>query len=435
MVQKGPLAGIRVCDLSWILAAPTCTRYLANFGAEVIRVENVQTMDPLRRGAAESKIGGIDTPNRACSWNFWNTSKHSVTLNARHPKGMELLKRILAVSDVVVENFSSRVLENWDLGFDEMQKINPRIIYISLSGFGHSGRDRDYTTWGPTAQANSGLTFMSGLPGLPAAGYGFSYMDFGAGYYAFIAVVAALHYRNRTGRGQYIDLSQVEAGLVLTGPALLDYSINNRKYRRPDYPPGNRSIHPAVAPHGTYRCQPLPLPIDPPADDRWCVITVFNEEEWKALCRVMGDPEWTKDPRFTDMFNRKQNENELDRLIEEWTKQHTAEEVMNACQEAGVPCGVVQNPQDRADKDPQFKARGFYEEVDNPEFGPFRYDGMPVKLSLTPGHVFKHSPLLGETNDYFYKEFLGIPEEEYEQLKAEEVIQDMGYQQQRIERS
>ena len=433
MIPKDALSGVRVCDLSWIVAAPTATRYMANFGAEVIRVEYAQTLDSLRIGPVSGKIGFDPSPNRGTAFNFWNNSKQGITLNVRHPKGWDILMTLIRISDIIAENYAADVLSNWGLTYDEMKKINPSIIYLKMSGFGApgSGRNWHYTTWGPTAAANSSLTFMSGLPGMPPAGYGFSYMDHLAGYWGFIAALAALRYRHRTGKGQWIDMSQVEAGIPLTGATIPDYSVNGRVYRRPDYPPGNRSIYPAVAPHNAYRCLPKPIPTVPPTDDRWVVISCFSEAHWKGLCEVMGNPEWTKDPKFADMYRRKQNENELDRNIEAWTKTQKAEDVMWACQGAGLPAGVVQDPQDRADFDPQFKARGFYVELTNPEFGTFRYEGVPFQLSKTPASPRKHAPLVGEWNDQFFLEYLGISQEEYDEFKAEGVVQDMGFPQYR----
>ena len=198
--------------------------------------------------------------------------------------GMEVLKQLIAASDVVVENFSSGVLDSWGLSYEELQKIRPDIIYCSISGFGHSGRDLEFTTWGPTAQALSGLTFMSGLPEHPPAGWGYSYMDHTAGYYGAIAIMMALHHRNRTGEGQHIDISQVEAGIILGGPAVLDFTVNGRRWRRTGMPPGNRAWEPAVAPHNTYPCR---------GEDRWIAIAVTSDAEWQALIRAMDEPEWT----------------------------------------------------------------------------------------------------------------------------------------------
>ena len=247
-MPRHALEGTRVVDFSWIVAGPTCTRILADFGAEVIRIEYEQTLDYSRN--IPPVIEGA-SPNMSGTFNNLNRNKLSATLNVMHPKGMGLLHDLIAVSDVVVENYSSSVLERWGLDYESQRRIRPDIIYLSLSGFGHSGPDKSYTTWGPTAQALSGLTMMSGLPGHEPAGWGFSYMDHTAGYYGAMACALAIHHRHRTGEGQWIDLSQVEAGIVLEGTAVLDKTVNGRPYLDGSTPPGNRSPHPAVAPHNT----------------------------------------------------------------------------------------------------------------------------------------------------------------------------------------
>ncbi|MBI2872636.1 MAG: CoA transferase [Chloroflexi bacterium] len=411
MERAEALAGIRVVDLSWIVAGPQCTRILADFGAEVIRVEYGQTLDSIRmtppvvEGKGGATVSGL--------FNNLNRNKLSVTVNVMHPRGMELLRRLISVSDVVVENYSSRVLERWGLGYEEQCRLRPDIIYLSLSGFGHSGRCRDYTTWGPTAQALSGLTFMSGLPGHEPAGWGFSYMDHTAGFYGCMAILMALHHRNRTGQGQYIDLSQVEAGIVVTGPSILDYTVNGRPYRRPGDPPGNRSIHPSVAPHGAYRCR---------GEDRWCAISVFSEEEWRALCRVMGDPAWAQAPEFATNLERVRNQDGLDSHIEEWTLQHAPEEAMSLLQQAGVPAGVVQTAQDKVDHDPQLRFRGFLPEAEHPEIGAYKVEGVPLQMSRSPWRLKGASPVLGSANSYVFGELLGLADAEIGELAAQGAI-------------
>ena len=233
---KPPLDGIRVVDFTWIVAGPTCTRLLGDLGAEVIRVENEQTLDSIRFGRPHPN--GFDPPDSGAMFNWLDRNKRSITVNARHPDGLDLIKRLIRVSDVVIENYSSRILENWGLSFEEQRAENSEIIYVSLSGFGHSGPQRDYSTWGPTAQALSGLTAMSGLPEAPEpAGWGYSYLDHMAGFTAAAAITAALRHRRETGQGQWIDLSQVETGMALTR------SCNARFHRQ--RPPISRHWQPA----------------------------------------------------------------------------------------------------------------------------------------------------------------------------------------------
>lgn len=397
-----PLAGVRICDLTWVIAGPTATRVLADFGAEVIRVEHGQAADPIRFG--RPILSGKPTLNNSGFFNYFNRNKKSVLLNVRHPLGMELLHRLIAVSDVVIENFSSGVLDSWELSYEAQKAINPAIIYCSVSGFGHSGRDKRFTTWGPTAQALSGLTLMSGLPGKPPAGWGYSYMDHTAGYYGAIAVMMALHHRNKTGEGQHIDISQVEAGMVLTGPAVLDYTVNGRSFRREGMPTGNRAWEPAMAPHNTYRCA---------GEDRWIAVACRNDAEWAAMVRAMGEPAWAG-VRFETLAGRLEHQDELDTRIGEWTATRDDYAVMAALQAAGVPAGVCQGPSDRVERDEQFRARGWWTSMPHAELGPEAgIDGVTPRLARTPGTNRTASPLLGEHTLDVMTGLLGMTGDEF----------------------
>ena len=397
VVRENALEGVRVIDFSWIVAGPQCTRILADFGADVIKIENYSNMDYIRAS------GGADSPNRSPLFNTLNRNKRSLTLNVMHPRGMELLKTLIKKSDVIVENFSSRVLEKWGLGYEEQKKLNPGIIYCSMSGFGHSGRDRDFVTWGPTAQALSGLTYMSGLPGEESAGWGFSYMDHTGGFYGTIAIMMALLHRNKTGEGQHLDLSQVEAGIGLTGTSVLDYTVNNRPFRRDGMPPGNRAPEREIAPHNSYPCR---------GEDRWCVIAVTNDAEWDSLVNILGNPAWANDERFATMASRFANQNDLDEFISQWTINLTPLEVFDVLQNAGVPAGAVQTPMERAEIDLQLKHRGFIAEVEHAELGNTKVESIPMKMSETPWKLNKASPLLGEHSAEIYMDLLGVSAEE-----------------------
>mgnify|MGYP001440960632 CR=1 FL=1 len=380
-----PLSGIRVCDLTWIIAGPTATRVLADFGADVIRVEHQQAVDPIRFGRPIH--GERSTLNNSGFFNYFNRNKRSMLLNVRHPLGMELLHRLIALSDVVIENFSSGVLDSWELSYEAQKAINPGIIYCSISGFGHSGRDKHFTTWGPTAQALSGLTLMSGLPGKPPAGWGYSYMDHTAGYYGAIAILMALHHRNRTGEGQHIDISQVEAGMVLTGPAVLDYTVNGRSWRRDGMPPG---------------------------DDRWLAIAVRNDAEWQAMLRAMGEPAWATDPGFATNAGRLANQDELDARIADWTSTRQDYALMELLQAAGVPAGVCQSPGDRFQRDEQFRARNWWTAMPHAELGEVsEFDGVTPRLAATPGTTRTASPLLGAHTREVTTDLLGLSEDEF----------------------
>ena len=400
-----PLSGVRVVDFTWIVAGPTCTRLLADFGAEVIRVENQQTLDSIRFGRPHPN--GFDPPDSSGMFNWLNRNKRSITLNARHPEGLALLKRLIAVSDVVIENYSSRVLESWGLGYDEQRAIREDIIYVSLCGFGHSGPQRDYGTWGPTAQALSGLTAMSGFAGGEPAGWGYSYLDHMAGFTAAAAIAAALRHRRRTGEGQYIDLSQVESGMVLTGPATLDFTVNGRRYPETGNPPGNRSVWPRAAPHNTYPTA---------GDDNWIMITCLTDAHWAELCALSNHPDWRDDPRFATLPARLRREDELDDLIAIWTSAQDGRALMLRLQEAGIPAGVVQNGVDLVERDPQLRHREWTANRHHDLLGDHETDGLPVQLSRTPPHRNHPAPRLGEANHHVYSNLLGLTESQITDL-------------------
>jgi crotonobetainyl-CoA:carnitine CoA-transferase CaiB-like acyl-CoA transferase len=412
MAANLPLRNVRVVDFSWVVAGPQATRILADLGADVIRVEYEGRVDSIRIGAPV-KGAPRGSVNHSGIFSNFNRNKRSATLNVQHPGGMALLHDLLRVSDVVIENFSARVFESWGLSYDAMAAINPAIIYVSLSGFGHVGRDRGYVTWGPTAQAVSGLTAMSGLPGLPPAGWGYSYLDHTAGYYGALAVQLALYHRERTGAGQYIDISQVETGMVLAGAQMLDYAVNGRGYLAYGGPPGNRSRDPRVAPHNTYRCR---------GEDRWVTIVCESEEHWQALCRVVGDPIWTRDERFRSNLSRVEHQDALDAHIEAWTHELDPYDVMYLLQSAGVPAGVVQNARDKQERDPQLRARGFYQRADHPELGCHTFEGIPVRFSRSEWEIRRGAPVLGEHTAAVYGDLLGRSDDDLAALAEEAAI-------------
>ena len=391
MELQGSLKGVRILDFTWAVAGPFATSILGDHGAEVIKVEGRERTTTLYQ-----------------FFSSWNRSKLSVIINMRHPKGLEVTKRLLKISDVVIENFSAGVMESWGFGYEVMKSIKPDIIYVSMSGFGHTGPYRDYVSNGPTLQCLAGFTLPSGFPcGMPTV-MG-AYSDFMGGLHGALAVLMALEYRKQTGKGQYVDLAQLEATAAYLDTAILDYTVNGRVSQ----PMGNRLAHPAAAPHGAYQCL---------GDDRWCAIAVFSEDEWQAFCRAIGNPPWTQEPRFATLPQRVQHADELDKLVEQWTNQRSAEEVMGIMQRAGVAAGVVQNAEDLVDKDPHLRARGFWERAYDPVFGETTFEGVPVCLSETPGRVQRGAPLFGEHNNYIFGTLLGMSPEEIQQYTEEGVF-------------
>jgi crotonobetainyl-CoA:carnitine CoA-transferase CaiB-like acyl-CoA transferase len=301
------------------------------------------------------------------------------------------------------------VFERLGLGWERLQAVNRSIIYISISGFGHSGRDAGYVTWGPTAQAVSGCTHLSGLPGQPPAGWGFSYLDHVAGYYGAIAALLALHHRSRTGAGQYIDIAQVETGLYLCGVPILDYQVNGR----PSEPVGNRSRYPAVAPHGIYPCA---------GDDRWIAIVAETEAQWQALCEVLASPALSGDPRFETNLGRLAAQDELDAIIGLTTRSYDCYDLMYRLQARGVPAGAVQNTADKLERDPQLKARAFYPVAAHPVLGEHRFEGVPLRFSRSGWALRRPAPLFGEHTAEILGRILGYTKTEIERLMEEAAV-------------
>jgi benzylsuccinate CoA-transferase BbsF subunit len=386
MTNQAVLQKIRILDFSWVLAGPYATRILADFGAEVIKIQPLlpQEEDKFSRGY----------------YNTWNRNKLGITLNLNKPEGIALAKKLVGISDAVVENFTPRVMANWGLDYNNLKKIKPDIIMLSLSTLGNSGPWRDYVGFGPTIQAFSGITHLTSFPGKPPLGLGTAYADHVAGLFGCLALLGALEYRQKTGEGQYIDLSQVEAMASLLGEAIADYQLKGKVAVV-----GNNSDE--AAPHGVYRCQ---------GDDRWCALAVFTDEEWLGFKRALGNPPWAEDKKFATLAERLKNKGRLDSLIEEWTKEHTAEEVMTLLQGEGVAAGVVQNAADLA-QDPQLKERGFFIELDKTIS-----DATPIRLSHAPAKYRRVAPGWGQDNDYVYGELLGMGEGELVNLKKQGII-------------
>ncbi|MBI2832382.1 MAG: CoA transferase [Chloroflexi bacterium] len=387
-----PLHPLRILDFSWVLAGPYATRILADFGAEVIKVQ------PLLPEADDTFSRGY--------YDTWNRNKLGVTLNLSKPEGIDLARRLVAISDAVVENFAPRVMANWGLDYSNLQKIKPDIIMLSMSLMGQTGPRRDYTGFGTTVHAFSGMTYLTAYPSGPPPGLGFSYADHIAGLYGYLALLGALEHRRKTGEGQHIDLSQVETMSTLLGDAFVDYALTGKEPQ----PVGNTSSQ--AAPHGVYHCK---------GEDRWCAIAVYTEDEWRGFKKALGNPPWCEESRFVTLSARLKNAAELDRLVQEWTVQHTAEEVMETLQRRGVASGVVQDARDLAN-DPQLKSRSFFIELEHPELGKTISDASPIRLTGTPATYERSAPTKGQDNDYVYRELLGMSEEEIAGLKKQGVI-------------
>jgi crotonobetainyl-CoA:carnitine CoA-transferase CaiB-like acyl-CoA transferase len=425
------LEGLRILDFTRLGFGAQATLIAGCLGAEVIRVESTRFPDAIRvmppfvpepgeRGeafgaATLANATGAASPNRGGIFYKYNTGgKRSITVNARHPKGLALLKDLVGHSDVVTESFAAGTLERWGLSYDVMRAIKPDVVYVSMCGFGHEGPDTSHVTMGPTAQALTGSTFMVGLPDRPPAGWSFSYLDHVGGYLGAIAVLAGVIHRRKTGEGQHIDVSQLEPATALSGALLLDAMLNDRPSRRPGFPTGNRRAYPPSAPSGAYRAE---------GDDKWVVVSCRTQDQWEALVEAMGRPKWATEARFATLAGRVEHADDLDTQVEAWTSVRDRYEVMDLLQHAGVPAGAVQDAADRLERDPQLQARGHYTMLGNDEVDPLPLEGVPFRMSATAPHtggvLHRGPPRLGEDNETVLGEVLGMSKDEVAALAAE----------------
>ena len=397
--------GVKVVDFSWVVVGPMSSRYLADYGATVIRVESATHVEILRTTPPyKDGIIGVD---RAGYFAQYNVNKYGMTLNLNHPKGVEVAKKLIAWADVVTESYTLGTMEKWGLGYDEIKKIKPDIIMLRTCMQGQTGPHAQLPGTGVNLVGITGFAHLCGWPDRdPSQPYG-PYTDSIAARFCASILIAALDYRRKTGKGQLLDVSQFEAGLHFITPVMLDYFVNHREADRV----GNRC--PQAAPHNAYRCL---------GEDRWCAIAVFSDDEWEAFCRVIGNPLWTKDTRFSTLAERKEHESELDHLVAAWTSQHTAEDVMTMMQKAGVAAGVLQTGQDLYE-DPQLKHRGHSWIINHREMGPFPYMGQAAKLSKTPAEGRMPSPCLGEHTEYVCREILNLADEEFVELLVDGVFE------------
>jgi crotonobetainyl-CoA:carnitine CoA-transferase CaiB-like acyl-CoA transferase len=403
-MPKKPLDGIRVVDFTWVLTGPIITKTLAHYGAEVIKIESRSRPDLFRiSGPFKDGVPGV---NRGGRFNWTSDGKMSICLNLAHPRGLKVVKRLIAHSDIVVDNYSGGSMERMGLGYEELKKVKPDIIMLSTCMQGQTGPHAAHPGFGNQLTALSGFDYITGWPDREPVPLG-AYTDNIAPHFNIVLILAALDYRRRTGKGQYFDLSQYEAGVHFMAPLVMDCAVNGRVDKRM----GNRCFY--AAPHGAYRCR---------SEDRWCAIGVFSDDEWAGFCRVIGDPEWARDPRFATLLGRKENEDELDKLVEEWTVKYRAEEVMALMQAAGVGAGVVRTVQEVLEEDPQLKYRQSHWVLEHPEVGKYFVPGPLFRLSKVT-YDMRRAPLLGEHNEYILKDILKMSDDEIAELIIEGAVE------------
>ena len=417
--MQGALSHIRICDFTGQLAGAGATKWLAAFGAEVIRIE-----DPVKEGRWDilrSTPPFIDARrgvNFGGGFNNHNTDKKGITLNLRTDKGKQILTEIIKKSDAVTENFAAGVLDKWGFSYEELKRIKPDIIYVSNCGFGHKGPYSQFKTWGPIVQAVSGLTFSSALPGQPPAGWGYSFMDHTGGYYMAMAIMLALLERDNSGLGQWVDLACTEAGLSLNGPALLDWTVNQRPMRQPGGFNSNRSQFTPMAPHGIYPCS---------GEDEWIAIACRNDSEWLSLHKIIQDnpqdqAETSWGRQFDHLQNRLDHQDELDQALASWTMQQDKFHLQDCLRQARIPVGAVQKPRERIDEDPTTECFDLWPTIQHSKMGQVRVDGLPARFSETPWQMTHGGPCLGEHTDEILMQLLDKSSDEVEQLREEGVI-------------
>lgn len=403
-MHKDALKGIKIADFSWVWAGPYCSLLLSFLGADIVKIESKKRVDQTRQGSitlGEDFEGYDSSP----VFNNANLNKRSITLDLKKPEAIELAKKIVASSDVVMENMRPGVMDKLGLGYQDLAAVKPDIIMISCSGFGSAGPYGHYAGYAPIFAAFGGLAHLTGYEdGEPNTMSGV--MDLRVGTMAASAILAALIYRQKTGEGQYIDLSSSECVSSLIGAELLEYPMNQQSPQRC----GNDDE--IMAPHNVYRCA---------GDDKWISIAVANDEEWNALCSAMGNPEWTKKEAYADQAGRWSNRKELDVHISEWTINFTDYDLMYKLQAAGV-AAMPSMCAEEILSDPHVKARAKLQEVEHPALGKKWVVSPPWKMSETPAKIYKASPLLGADNETVFKDWAGLSQEDIAAYIKDEVI-------------
>ncbi|PKB75479.1 MAG: hypothetical protein BZY85_08945 [SAR202 cluster bacterium MP-SAtl-SRR3965592-G1] len=409
-----PLKNYRVLDLSRIWAGPYCTKIFADMGAEIIKMESLSVYDSHRgpvspaRGIAAYPDGepGEEPWNRNGWFNCLHMSKYGVTLELTEAEGRRVFEQLVSISDVLIENFRQGSLERLGYTYEELRKHRPDLIYVSMPAFGNTGPWKGYLGYGIGQEQLSGMAHMTGYRGDGPMKSGINHGDPITGSHAAGVLMAALRHRRRTGKGMYIDVSQQESSVALMGPEVLAYQMTGQEPERR----GNRSGW--YAPANSYPCA---------GEDRWVTIAATNQEQWQSLAQAMDSPGLADDPRFATLDNRRDNHDELDQIISEWTMGQEAYAVTQILQGAGVPASpVLRGPDLLADA--HFKDRGTFVTVDHPQVGPKQYPGIPWKMSATPGKVRWPSPTLGQHNRDVYGELLGLTGPEIDHLEQTGVI-------------
>ncbi|MBI4338260.1 MAG: CoA transferase [Chloroflexi bacterium] len=400
--QSFPLSHVRVIDLTNVIAGPVATRVLGQLGAQVIKVEQPWGR-AIGRVAMHGQQPGHARPyNAIASFNEVNRAKRSVAINLAHENGKGLFYKLVAVSDVLVENYSPRVMGNLGITYAALRKVRPDLVMVSMPAMGASGPWANHICFGPGTDALGGLSDVTGYQGGPPHKPGNFYADHNSAFHVATAVMAALRQRHRTGQGQHIQVVLREATMAVIGEFFLGYQLTGHPPQRMG------SHHPAMVPHNVYRCK---------GDDAWAVIAVASEEEWQCFCKAIGSPPWCCEERFGTFLERWRHQEELDRLIQGWTEQRTPHEVMEVLQGHGVKAGAVLKAPEILEN-PHWRERGFVDRTEHPEAGSYKHPGLPWKSSRSPANLGQRAPLYAEHREWVLGELLGVGDEEAVQLRA-----------------
>lgn len=402
--NRGPLHGYRVLDFGWVLAGAIPGMVLADMGAEVIKVESRQRLDYMRMG--RPIIGDQPDPEQHPMFHNVNRNKLSITLNTIHQQAVELARKLVARCDMVIENFSPGVMDRLGLGYEDLRQIKPDLIMASISSTGQTGPLRDLRAYAPSIGALAGLDSTLGYEEGRPLGLKHAYGDICGALHTVFAIVAALYQRQRTGRGQYIDLSMLRATVATQGLGLMEYIMTGRVMQ----PRGN--YDPTMAPYGNYPCA---------GEDRWVSIAVATDEEWQGLKAALGSPAWTSDPKFASRYGRLKHRHELDQHLAQWTAGRSAETVTELLQSHGVAAVPVMGAEERL-FNPHFRERGLYADIDHPSLGAEPIFNLMWNLSQTPSAIRRHAPLMGEHNQQVFCEILGMSAQEVKALEETQVI-------------
>ena len=395
-MSKKVFEGIKIIDFGWAIAGPLTLKYLADYGATVICIESYQRPDLLRTATPyKDEIPGVD---RAGYFAYFAANKLSISLNLNKPEGLEIAKMLVSWADVVADSHRPGVMERWKLGYEDIKKLNPDIIMIRNSNQGLTGPAATHPGLGNHINGLAGIVNYVGWPEQEPVSLMVAYSDYLVPHFAAAALIGALDYKKKTGKGQLLDISQFEVGLQLLSPALVNYICNNTEEKAK----GNSCEF--AAPHGAFKCQ---------GDDRWCTISVFDDKEWKSFCNAIGRMEWVEKPEFSTLAARKANETELNNLVGQWTKNRRPEEVMEILQKAGVSAAVVQNAEDLFN-DVQLKERECFWEGKHKELGNYSYLGQPSCLSRTKAEMYRNAPCLGEHTEYICRDLLHMSQQEFD---------------------